>query len=206
MMKTKFRFLQTSTIAKIATVILVLPLLQGCDDEEAIENMPGRGDFMGCDIVIHVENEDGENLLLPETPGYIDPKDVIVMYKRKKYEFHYKYMKDGKPYPFDRNLGDDDPWYETSDYPGIWKEKKTRVHDWQGLYDGYTMNWEPTINFGEFSPTRDYHNEEFEVIWPDGSSDKIAFDLYIDRSNGEEVYTKRLYLNGKPVDTIIIVK
>ena len=187
---------------------LLIPALQGCDDKEtSIDNI--LTDTLACEIVIHVENSNGENLLMPETAGHIVPENVTVNYKGKVYNYTYTYEKDGKPYPFKQNMRWDDPGYEDADNRLDIKNKvETRAYygTWYGLHDGYTVNWEPTINFGEFSPTSDYHNEEFEVIWPDGSSDKIAFDLYIDRSNGEEVYTKRLYLNGKPVDTIIIVK
>ena len=200
------RIMKRYLFAMIAT--LLIPVLQGCDDEEAaIENI--LKDYPACEIVIHVENSNGENLLMPETPGYIVPEDVTANYKGKVYKYTYAYEKDGKPYPFKQNTEWDDPGYEkSSNNLGIKGKTETRVNygTWYGLHDGYTMNWEPTINFGEFSPNSDYHNEEFEVRWPDGSSDKIAFDLYIDESNGEEVYTKNLYLNGNPVDAIIIVK
>ena len=192
-----------------AVAVALMIVLQGCGDEEVIENTPG--DLRGCDIVIHVENENGENLLQPETQGYIAPEEVFVVYKRKKYEYRYKYEKDGKVYPFERNGHWDDPGYESFEgTDDIAPMRKTRAAIWTGLHDGYTMDWQPTINFGEFSATKNRgegcHNETFQIVWPDGSSDEIVFDFYLENINGEREFVKNLYLNGVQVDAIVIVK
>lgn len=177
-----------------AAAVLSLPLLCGCNDKEEDEMV--IWDFMPSEIVIHVENAAGDNLLLPETAGSIVPEDVKAVYNGKTYDYTYTYVEDGKPVPYQPGAMDD--------------RQKTRecAPIWYGLHDGYTEgDYEPTINFGQFAPTDNYRNEEFEIVWPDGSRDKIAFDLFInwdDRNNPQ--YVKNLYLNGKPVDSIVIVK
>lgn len=179
----------------MAMAVLSLPALQSCDEEEETV----LWEFVPMDVMVHVVNANGENLLSPETPGYIVPEEVKAKYNGKVYEYGYTFVVDGKPVPY-RSLSIND----TPD------SENTRAipATWYGLHDGYSGDdLEPTINFGTFDPTVGYRNEEFEIVWPDGSSDRIAFDLFIDWTDEDNPqYVKNLYLNGNPVESIVIVK
>ena len=78
---------------------------------------------------------------------------------------------------------------------------------WYGLHEGHNPD-DPTLNIGQLRPEDGYRNEQFDIVWPDGSRDRIGFDLFL-KWNGDRtdfLYIKNLYLNGNPVETITIVK
>ena len=179
----------------IAVMALSLTILQGCDEEKDVV----LWEFTPADVMIHVVNANGDNLLSPETPGCIMPEEVEAIYNGKVYEYRYTFVVDGKPVPYKP--------FAINDTPDSEKTREISA-TWYGLHDGYSGNdLEPTINFGTFDPTVGYRNEEFEVVWPDGSRDRIAFDLFVDWTDKDNPqYVKNLYLNGNPVETIVVVK
>lgn len=66
----------------IAVMALSLTILQGCDEEKDVV----LWEFTPADVMIHVVNANGENLLSPETPGCIVPEEVEAIYNGKVYE------------------------------------------------------------------------------------------------------------------------
>lgn len=187
-MKTDFRFLSMSAISKIAVAVLMLPLLQSCGDDDPGDDL--IWDFMPVDITVFVEDSEGNNLLIPGTPGYINPEDVVVEYGGKTYE----YVNTAElEYPCDS--------YEEP-RPGT---RATRCI-WYGLHEGHNHD-DPSLNIGQFRVEDGYYGEQLEIVWPDGSRDKIVFNLFIfwiTKKNPKTI--KNLYLNGEPVDAIVIRK
>lgn len=189
LMKTDFKLSPASIFLKVAAAILILPSLQGCDDDGGSDII---WDIAPSDIVVHVVDHNGHNLLLPETPGYINPENVAIEYK-------------GKTYEYVNTTEQEYPCYYTHSP----QDNGTRAMRciWYGLHEGHNPD-DPTLNIGQLRPEDGYRNEQFDIVWPDGSRDMIGFDLFL-KWNGDRtdfLYIKNLYLNGNPVETITIVK
>ena len=189
LMKTYSKLFPTSIFLKVTAVILILPLLKSCDDDEGGNII---WDIVPSDIVVHVVDHNGNNLLLPETPGYINPEEVAIEYKGKTYEYV--------------NTSElEYPCY----YTHSTQDNGTRaiLCTWYGLHEGHNAD-DPTLNIGQLAPEDDYRNEQFDIIWPDGRRDRIGFDLFFIWKNDRTdfLYIKNLYLNGNPVETITIEK
>lgn len=72
-------------------------------------------------------------------------------------------------------------------------------YDWYWNNEKNCAEWVTShhLEFGEFSPSMDYHGEEFTIHWGDGTSNKVRFDCYIVwRSKTKPKVVEALWLDG----------
>jgi hypothetical protein len=128
-------------------------------------------DFVNPDVCFFVRNANGDNLLDPAFEGNILENEISVDYKGETYTLN----------------SDTNP--STRANMEIWRG--LRVEPYSSLIDET-----PVLKFGEFRTTSgsgSYHGETFTISWGDGTSDEVAFDLYIKGSHNVQ---QKIWLNG----------
>lgn len=160
-------------------VILGFVLILGvtaCSDNESDD---GRvWDFVNTSILIQVQNSQGVDLLNPQQQGNIAGNAIKAIYQNKEY------IKDAE-----------------ISLP----QTRFNMPRWSGL-STYTKDGKYYLSFGEFSPTKNYRGEPFIIYWGDGTSDTIGFDFYITWKKDDPTVHRALFLNGKEVSEVKIMK
>lgn len=137
-------------------------------------------DFINTSILIQVEDAQGNDLLDPAYERNITNNEIKVLYHDKEY------LKD-------------------ADVDKFRPQTRFNMPRWYGLCS-YEKDGEYYLAFGEFAPEDGYKKEYFTIDWGDGTKDEIGFDCYITWKKKKPKVHDGLYLNGKKVERIIIVK
>jgi hypothetical protein len=127
-------------------------------------------DFVNYSFNFLVTDNNGNNLLDPDFAGNILDNHITVTYKGKVYE----------RLPMGGTTRENAP-----------RELALRTERWDYLQS------QPLLTFGEFSPTENYKDEHFKVDWGDGTTDNVAFDIYITWRGEEPTVHRTYYLNGE---------
>lgn len=140
-------------------------LFSSCSKDEGPES-----NLSNCEIVLDVVDQNGNDLMDPDTPGSIAGNEIWIEYKGETYPLINPIYGKRNPQPGPVALR-----YKNVGYG-------TQIHK---------------LVFGEFSPNSGYKAESFVIHWADGTSDTITFDCYIlPEKRDNPAVVNRIYLNG----------
>lgn len=164
-------------------------LFAGCDKEENGEDL--IWDFATFSVGFYVQDAaTGADLLDPASPSNILGQPIAVTYAGNRYELdpsqatdfyrHKSVLTRALPtMPLDLRLHHS---YSLKEENGEMKK----------VYRNYRLD------FGEFTPCSDWHNQEFTIDWGDGSSNTVRFDCYIVwKSSTEPNVLHPIWFDGK---------
>lgn len=132
-------------------------------------------DYACHSVTIEVTDKAGNNLANPETPGNVCAGEPYVIYLYQKFELNLQG-------PYDRP----ETRYNSPSFLEFFLTKTDK-----GKY---------VLSFGEFSPSSHNRKIPFTIYWGDGTTDEVAFDLYVTgETKKNPTVHKAAYLNGKQV-------
>jgi hypothetical protein len=167
--------------ALIATVMI--PLFISCDKEENDDDFVVV-DFVPIEFLIHIVNEQGEDLLNPDTEGSIVDEDIRMIYNGKEYSLQEDSQEAATRYYLPRFYGLRVSKIEYEDSP---------------YYNKYFLY------IGEFDGAKDCENCTVKVICGDGSYDTFSYSNKMKRDKkGMLDSIRHFYHNGKLQEDCVI--
>lgn len=129
-------------------------------------------DFAPIVLYISVQDEQGYDLLNPDTQGSIASNDIKATFRGNIYE------KDA-----------------------LIAQTRFYMPTFGGLQTGITKKGKYFLTFGELSGTSTFDNEEVIIDWGDNTQDVLTFSNKLTwKSKNEPVINRNFCLNGKEID------
>lgn len=140
-----------------------------CDNEDKL------WDIAPIILQIQLSNENGEDLLHPDTPGSYADKTITATYQGKTYT---KDVFEDNKIPYGRAY----------------------LATLFGIYTVQQNNGCYALKFGELDGEETYENETITLDWADGTQDVITFSSRLKWKGGKPKFNNWYKLNGKEVD------